>query len=195
MRLERLNYNKIKIFLSLDDLIDKGLTKEDIWKDSLKWHQLFHEMLEEASETFGFEIHGSVAVEIFSVQAQGMIMIVTLEEHSEEEEELLQDGFVEMQVTLDSTDESVYEFHDFEDIIMLSGTLYRNGFFGGSIYFWNNKYYCILKADHSQTAKRIFAITEEYGSLSNLTNHYLQEYGKAVIKENAVLNMHHYFPV
>ncbi|MFP3454093.1 adaptor protein MecA, partial [Bacillus sp. SIMBA_154] len=29
MRLERLNYNKIKIFLTLDDLTDRGLTKED----------------------------------------------------------------------------------------------------------------------------------------------------------------------
>ena len=52
MRLERLNENKIKIFLTLDDLFDRGLSNEDIWKDSLKWHQLFHDMLEEASETF-----------------------------------------------------------------------------------------------------------------------------------------------
>ncbi|KAB2333713.1 genetic competence negative regulator [Bacillus mesophilum] len=192
MRLERLNYNKIKIFLSLDDLIDKGLTKEDIWKDSLKWHQLFHEMLEEASETFGFEIYGSVAVEIFSVQAQGMIMIVTMEEHTEEEE-LLQEGFVEMQVTIDSTEESVYEFKEFDDIILLAGTLYRNGFDEGSIYYWNNKYFCILKADSSQAAKQLFALTEEYGSLSSLTSHYLLEYGKPIIKEKAIQNIHHYF--
>lgn len=32
MRLERLNYNKIKIFLTLDDLTDRGLTKEDLGK-------------------------------------------------------------------------------------------------------------------------------------------------------------------
>ncbi|PMY00814.1 adaptor protein, partial [Pseudomonas sp. MPR-R5A] len=57
MHLERLNFNKIKIFLTLDDLIDRGLTKEDIWKDSLKWHQLFQDMLEEASEKFGVDIY------------------------------------------------------------------------------------------------------------------------------------------
>ncbi len=84
MRLERLNYNKIKIFITLDDLFDRGLTKDDIWKDSLKWHQLFHDMLEEASETFDVEIQGSVAVEIFSMQAQGMVMIVTMDEQEEE---------------------------------------------------------------------------------------------------------------
>ena len=84
MRLERLNYNKIKIFITLDDLFDRGLTKDDIWKDSLKWHQLFRDMLEEASETFDVEIQGSVAVEIFSMQAQGMVMIVTMDEQEEE---------------------------------------------------------------------------------------------------------------
>ena len=84
MRLERLNYNKIKIFITLDDLFDRGLTKDDIWKDSLKWHQLFHDMLKEASETFDVEIQGSVAVEIFSMQAQGMVMIVTMDEQEEE---------------------------------------------------------------------------------------------------------------
>lgn len=47
MRLERLNYNKIKIFLTLDDLTDRGLTKEDLWKDSFKVHQLFKDMMNE----------------------------------------------------------------------------------------------------------------------------------------------------
>lgn len=32
MRLERLNYNKIKIFLTLDDLTDRGLTKKTFGK-------------------------------------------------------------------------------------------------------------------------------------------------------------------
>ncbi|EOR23469.1 adaptor protein [Niallia nealsonii AAU1] len=37
MRLERLNSNRIKIHLTTDDLYERGLTKEDIWKDSIKW--------------------------------------------------------------------------------------------------------------------------------------------------------------
>ena len=71
MRLERLTANKIKIFLTSDDLFDRGLSKEDIWKDSIKWNQLFHDMLEEASEEFDVDIQGSVAVEIFSFRLKG----------------------------------------------------------------------------------------------------------------------------
>ena len=36
MKLERLTNNKIKIFLTLDDLIDKGITKEDIFREFFK---------------------------------------------------------------------------------------------------------------------------------------------------------------
>lgn len=36
MRLERLNYNKIKIFLTLDDLTDRGLTKKTSGRTHLK---------------------------------------------------------------------------------------------------------------------------------------------------------------
>jgi adapter protein MecA 1/2 len=79
-----LNYNKIKIFLTIDDLMDRGLTKEDLWKDSLKVHQLFREMMDEASEELGFEASGPIAVEVYSLQAQGMVIIVT-KNHEEEE--------------------------------------------------------------------------------------------------------------
>ncbi len=56
MRLERLTVNKIKIFLTSDDLNDRGLSKDDIWKDSIKWHQLFHDMLEEATGLLGCQV-------------------------------------------------------------------------------------------------------------------------------------------
>ncbi len=73
MRLERLNYNKIKIFLTLDDLTDRGLTKEDLWKDSFKVHQLFKDMMNEANTELGFEANGPIAVEVYSLQAQGWL--------------------------------------------------------------------------------------------------------------------------
>ena len=41
MRLERLNYNKIKIFLTFDDLSERGLTKEDLWRNAPKVQQYF----------------------------------------------------------------------------------------------------------------------------------------------------------
>jgi adapter protein MecA 1/2 len=190
MHLERLNYNKIKIFLSLDDLFDRGLTKEDIWKDSLKWHQLFHDMIEEASETFDVDIHGSVAVEVFSMQAQGMVMIVTLEE---QEEDLFGDNFIDMQVTVEGNIEILFQICDFEHVIQLAKRLSIIGFSGGTLYSMNNEYYFLIDNVCSDTQTQIAAIMAEYGNPSFRSIYMIQEYGKTIMKEHAVSQIMTYF--
>ena len=101
MRLERLNYNKIKIFLTFDDLTERGLTKEDLWHDSQKVHQLFRDMMSEASDELGFEADGPIAIEVYSLQAQGMVIIVTKDMIAQDEDEEFNDEYIEMQVTVD----------------------------------------------------------------------------------------------
>lgn len=191
MRLERLNYNKIKIFLTLDDLTERGLTKDDIWKDSMKWHQLFHDMLEEANEEFGVEIQGSVAVEVFSMQAQGMIMIVTMEE--QDGEDMLQDGFIEMQVIMDDNDEILFELEEFEDAIQLAKRLAIINILNGSLYAYKNRYYFHLTNHSPEEYNKLVAILAEYGSPSMVSKYYLLEYGKEIIKNQAVEKLVHYF--
>ncbi|MFE8702649.1 genetic competence negative regulator [Cytobacillus sp. FJAT-54145] len=192
MRLERLTYNKIKIFLTTDDLSERGLTKDDIWKDSLKWHQLFHEMLEEASEEFGVEIQGSVAVEIFSMHTQGMIMIVTMEEQGEEEE-TFSDGFIDMQVTVDEKEEIVFQFDDIEEVIQLSKRLNSFHFTGGSLYEMNNMYYLLITEVPTRKVNTLTAIISEYGAISIESIHRIEEYGNRILNQDAVKTLVHYF--
>lgn len=192
MRLERLTANKIKIFLTSDDLFERGLSKEDIWKDSIKWHQLFHDMLEEASEEFDVEIQGSVAVEIFSLQAQGMIMIITVDEVAEDEE-ILYDGFIEMQVRVEGCDDLLYEFESFEDIIELSKRLLAINICGGSLYSLNNRYYFLMNKLDPSKIEASASLLSEYGSPSILSSHILEEYGKKIIENKAVETILHFF--
>lgn len=71
MRLERLNYNKLKVFVTYDDLKERGLTKEDLWTDTFKVKQLFREMIEQASKELNFEPTSSLSVEIFPFKLRG----------------------------------------------------------------------------------------------------------------------------
>ena len=192
MRLERLTNNKIKIFLTIDDLSDRGLTKEDIWKDSLKWHQLFHDMLEEASEEFDLDIIGSVAVEIFSLHAQGMVMIVTMIEQDEDEEQF-DDGIIEMQVTLEGSEDILFEFENIEDVIQLAKRLLDAGIIGGSLHFMNNHYYLLMNGILPDEADKTVSIMAEYGVPSILSIHRLLEYGNEIMEERAVESLVHYF--
>nr|WP_263325882.1 genetic competence negative regulator [Neobacillus sp. Marseille-Q6967] len=193
MRLERLTVNKIKIFLTSDDLFERGLSKDDIWKDSIKWQQLFHDMLEEASEEFDVDIQGSVAVEIFSLQAQGMIMIITMDETGEDDEEILYDGFVEMQVRVEGCENLLYEFESFEDVIDLTKKLTSLNIMGGSLYAMNSRYYLLMNNIESAIIEKIAAFLSEYGNPSILSRHVLTEYGKKIIENKAVETVQHYF--
>lgn len=192
MRLERLTANKIKIFLTSDDLFDRGLSKEDIWKDSIKWNQLFHDMLEEASEEFDVDIQGSVAVEVFSLQAQGMILIITVDEVIEDEE-ILYDGFIEMQVRVEGFEDLLYEFEEFEDVIGLSKQLSTVGIYGGSLYAMHNRYYLLMDNLEADNNIKAACVLSEFGNASILSPHILAEYGKRIIDNKAVETILRFF--
>jgi len=192
MRLERLAANKIKIFLTSDDLFERGLTKEDIGKESGKWNQLFHDMLEEASVEFDVDIRGTVAVEIFSLQAQGMIMIITVND-IKEDEEVLNDLFIEMQVRVGDSENLIYEFLEFENLIDLAKRLAPFNLNGGSIYSYNQYYYLIMDQLEAGNNEITAALLSEYGHASIISPYVLREYGKPVIEGNAVKMILRYF--
>lgn len=191
MRLERLNYNKIKIFLTFDDLLDRGLTKEDLWHNSIKVHQLFRDMIDEANEEFGFEVNGTIAVEVYSLPAQGMVIIVTKENSELDVDDEFSDDYIEMQVTLDESDDIFYEFATLEDIIQLSISLTHLNISGGILYSYENKFYLLL--DEVDNNHNFIAILSEYGNPSTITTHRVHEYGKLLMSEDAVSQIFTYF--
>ena len=81
MKLMKWNDDKLKIYLTLDELLEKGITAEDLKVDCEKVHDIVQEIVNEACREFGFMLAGSIAVEIYSMQQeQGLIMIVSKDE-------------------------------------------------------------------------------------------------------------------
>lgn len=192
MRLERLTANKIKIFLTSDDLFDRGLCKEDIWKESKKWNQLFHDILQKASDDFNVNIQGAVAVEIFSIQAQGMIMIITVEDPPYGEETLI-DGLIEMQVMMEGAELLLYEFANIDDVIDLSKRLAAMKIDGGRLYSFNNRYYLLMNNMEVTNLEKTVSLLSEYGDVSIISPFILEEYGKNIIKAKAVETLLSFF--
>lgn len=196
MRLERLTYNKIKIFLPFDDLSERGLTKDDLWKNAPKVQQLFHDMMYEASVELGFEADGPIAIEIFSLQAQGMVIIVTKDRPDSDLDDEYQDDYIEMQVTLDESDDILYELANFEDVIALANYLYPQGFTNGRLYSFNERFYLLFDEEVIPESKDTFiAILAEYGNSSTITKYRLAEYGKELIRKNAIETIQYHFSI
>lgn len=192
MRLERLSNNQFKIFLTFDDLIEKGLTKEDLWHDLPRVHQLFHDMMYEASDELGFELEGMLLVQVHLLQAQGMLIIVT---QNQQRVELEDEEYIEMKVTLDESSELIFCFSDFENIIQVCSYLQQLEIVGGTVYHFNNSYYMRFSdqevAEHNR--EHIIAIMSEFSSPSIVTSHRLKEYGKIIFDGDTVEQVQRYF--
>lgn len=194
MRLERLNNDKIKIFLTFDDLVDRGLSKEDLWHDSLKVHQLFRDMIEEASDELGFVANGPIAVEVYSLQAQGMVVIVTRDvDDVDFEDEEFADDYIEMQVTLDESDDIFYEFQTFEDVIQLSTRLISKNITTGTLFSYNNRFYLLFEDEGLIQTEDFVSILAEFGSPSTITTFRVEEYGKKLMQEQAIKQIYNIF--
>ncbi|WP_246942253.1 genetic competence negative regulator [Bacillus pinisoli] len=195
MRLERLTYNKIKVFLTFDDLLERGLTKEDLWQDAPKVQQLFRDMMDEASLELGFEADGPIAVEVFSLQAQGMVVIVTKEQNFADDADDFLDEYIEMQVTLDESYDIFYEFHSFEDVLALAKRMFNLDIMGGSLFHYQNHYYLLFEDTEfgEQNVDNMIALLAEFGNPATVTTYRVSEYGKQLISEKALQQLNEYF--
>ncbi|NHH92402.1 Adapter protein MecA 2 [Bacillus sp. MB95] len=192
MRLERLNYNKLKVFLTYDDLKERGLTKEDLWTDTFKVKQLFREMIEQASQELNFEPTNSLSVEVFSLQAQGMVVFVTKQyeeetSYGEFDEDEFED-FIEMQVMLDESEDMFFEFDSFEDVIQLTKRMSNFYDTDSVLYSFEKRFYVLLDYHMLSPAEvgNMIAVLAEYGNPSTITKHRVNEYGKILVEKKAL---------
>ncbi len=186
MRVERIGNDKIKIFLTFDDLKDRGIKKEDLWSDVPKVHDLFNEIMEEAYDQLGFELSGPVAVEIFAMPAQGMVVIVSRGRDSilDEDEK---DDLYSLEVTLEESDSIIFAFKDFEDLLSATKRVNSYLIYGGQLYFYKDHY--ILSFDNLDVVvnemDKFISLLSEYGEASSVSKILLEEYGKLIISDDA----------
>ncbi len=189
MKIERLSHDKIRIFLTFDDLTERGIRKDDIWREIPKVHELFNDLMDQAYSELGFDASGPLAVEVLSLPAQGMVVIVTKGKATERDGDSEDDEDVfEMEVTLEETDLISYTFHDFEHLIAAAkriGPLFTDS---GALYAYKGVWVLQLEyeTEEERQLENLIAVLSEFGEANSLTEAVLEEYGKLVMKENAI---------
>ena len=195
MRIERLGQDKIRIFLTLDDLSERGIQKEDMWQEIPKVHDLFTEMMDQAYKEVGFDATGPLAVEVIALPAQGMVVIVTRGKYDQHHpgfgssyEDELPDEVYEMEVTLESSDTILYSFDDFETLIEAAHVLNHMLKDVGRLYKYNRKWVLQLEPEELEDGKHpaVIAVLAEFGEATSVTPAMLEEYGDLVMAENAI---------
>ena len=191
MKIERLSHDKIRIFLTFDDLTERGIHKDDfIWSEIPKIHELFSDLMEHAYMELGFDATGPLAVEVFAMPAQGMVVIVTKGKQSDHGELYADDDeeIYEMEVTLEESDLISYSFKDLEDLIAAAKQIGPQYTEEGTLYRYRDQWVLQLEFEASDERQfdNLIAVLSEYGEANSYTDAVLQEYGKVVVPERAI---------
>ncbi len=187
MRVEKISKNKVRIFISYEDLEARGIEKEEVWQNGKKVQELFWDMMEIAYSEVGFEIVGPIAVEAFTMPTEGVVVIVTQvpslppQSSSQDEEE-------EESHEVDPFSSFVFSFPDFEEVIQVAKALDHFGDIEASLYVYEGKYHLAFENDDIDEAvyDSIWSVLHEFGELTGVTTAMLDEYGKSVVRHHAL---------
>jgi adapter protein MecA 1/2 len=199
MHVERLGENKVRIFISYDDLEERGIDREEIWQNGHKVQELFWDMMERAYVEVGFEVMGPIAIEAFTMPTEGVVVIVTqissLPGSVDKQNEDL-DAFDMNVHSADSLGAFAFVFRDFEDVIRVARALQDIVQEGSSLYHYKGHYYLFFEEEaiSGTDYDAVWAMLHEYGDLSSVTHAVLEEYGKLIIDRTAVQDLAKYFP-
>lgn len=187
MRVERIAKDKVRIFISFEDLEDRGIDRDEIWKNGRKVQELFWDMMETAYIEVGFEVAGPIAVEAFTMPTEGVVVIVTRvpslpspEEEDDEDEDAIS-------LHPDPLTTFVFKLIDFEEVIRLAHALADYGV-NAKLYSYKHAYhlYCDEKSVPEAQYEQLWAVLSEYGDFSDATQAVLEEYGTCIFSDHAI---------
>jgi len=222
MEIERINENTVKFYISYLDIEDRGFEREEIWYNRERSEQLFWQMMDEVNYKEDFNVEGPLWIQVQAME-KGLEIIVTeaqvskdgenielpsddedSEEAPEEKkiENMLENKFGKNKKKQNDKDENLWiivSFNDFEDVIQLSHYFRESGgTIKETLYYHGGKYYLYLEFsqtildDHIQ--ENLISQVFEFAEDSDVTIHFLEEYGKVVFENDTFSQVRSYFP-
>ncbi|MCY0874990.1 MAG: adaptor protein MecA [Firmicutes bacterium] len=194
MRVEKIATNKVRIFISYEDLSARGIDRDEIWQNGKKVQELFWDMMEVAYAEVGFEMIGPIAVEAFTMPTEGVVVVVTqvpslpgqVDTQDSQDDELAHDPFGAF----------VFAFTDFEEVARLARALVNAGQLDASLYVYREVYHLYFEDESipEENYDTVWAVLHEYGELASVTRAVLDEYGKLIMADGALEQIARLFP-
>ncbi len=206
MKIEKLTENKIRVLLKNEDIKEKNIDLHTIMTKAIESQGLFLEMLNQAEKQVGFNTDGyKLLIEAYSSPDNDFVFTITKYLESDEKDSLVKKKAVpkmvkpKFEIGIPS-----FCFSNFEDFCGLCAYINSSKFSTRglarsiSLHEYENAYYLVIKNLNFSKSdyKSLFSIFSEFGkfiSISSAFESKLLEYGKVIIKHNALNTGIRYF--
>ena len=201
MKIERFGDDRIRIFVSYDDLEERDIDLDAFAYNSLETQELFWDLMEQAEIELGFEVQESqLCIEAVSDVDQGFVITITrIDEENDFESihKFIKNHYKRKDLTVKKRTSSIcatmliYAIDSFDDLCVLAREI-KPLFAGRSaVHSLDNIYYLVLSSiDGNISNKDKFDnILCEYAdrmSSVEFFEGYLNEYGKLLMENDAL---------
>lgn len=200
MKFEKLNDNKIRITLNNEDLIEKNIDFHSFMSNSQESQNLFLDMLDEAEKKVGFVTKDyKIRIEALAMSDGNFILTITrFGKNIDTNVKLPNPKKLKIKrKNLDMTSKQlIYRFDTFDDFCNFSNFISKiDNFYSLAknmvLYLYQNTYYlCFsnINTEHN-SIKQLYTLITEFGTYvdnSEVFGRKLNEYGKIIVKNNAI---------
>lgn len=212
MKIEKLTENKIRVIINSQDLKDNHIDLHTLMTKTLENQSLFFDMLSKAEQEVGFYTDGCrLLIEAFSSADDNFVFTIT--KYKKTESDLSEENNISPRkkikvkrksVNLKSAN-AIYCFEEFENFCNFCQFLNNIQQFESkkmskdfSLYWYQNKYYLTISNINITypNLKNFYSAISEFGKSIHFSNSFqnkLLEYGKVIMRKNAITTGIKYF--
>lgn len=202
MKVEKINENKVKITLSIDELLQRQISLKDLEKDTSKAKKLFLELIEESNLESSFILeHSQLYVEASTDSNDFFTVTITKIDDFPDlsKYNLLDDNFDKRisrkipPAPISNVNHNIFSFDSLDTILDMCEILKQNKVFLGknSLYKFQNQYFLIFSKYSVKNIKflKTYSIINEFCTSNYESELYevsLKEKSKAIILDKSL---------
>lgn len=201
MKIEKLNDDKIRITLNIEDLKQNDIDFQSFMSNSIESQELFLYMLDRAQEEVGFVTDNyKIMIEALAMSDGNFILTVTriLPDNPIEKNNKNVKLHIKRKTPNLNFNKTIYSFNSFDEFCYFCNHLNSSVFNNidelcenNSLYLYNSKYYLVLDKIHTNCKylKPFATSISEFAHFVNISELFekkLLEYGEIIMKDNAI---------
>ena len=208
MKIEKLNDNKIRITLNIEDLNERNIDLHSFMSNSIESQDIFMDMLDKADEEVGFNTDDCrIMIEAIALKNGVFVLTITKFEHDVEKPTLKRKNVhIRRKSPNINLEKTIYSFESFDSFCefctFLRSTLNEKQIEDfatkSDLYEYNSNYYLILSNINvnSKSLTHICSSITEFAHFVNSSELFeskIKEYGRLIVEHNAILTCVEHF--